>query len=277
MSQQATRKRVVITVPLSKNAALKPDEEISLRHLRRHLGAYDKVLVVPESLRLDESLFPDFRIRRFSDRCFGSVGAYNSLMLSRGFYRAFEDYEFMLHYHLDALVFADELLQWCDEGWDYIAPPWVKCKDAEWVGEPFVGNGGFSLRRIDAFLAVFQSRRLAVDPDADWQNYVAPRTGWRRMVGRPRRVLRRYWPFNGVHTEIRSYLERNQNEDLFWANNAVKFNPDFRMATFEAGLRFAFELVPRRLFEMNGNKLPFGCHAFARYDRAFWEPYLLKE
>ncbi|MGH8019526.1 MAG: DUF5672 family protein [Opitutaceae bacterium] len=264
----------MITVPLSRNAKLKPDEEISLRHLRHYLGHYDKVLVVPESLDLPD--FPDFTVRRFGDRYFGSVGAYNSLMLSRGFYTAFAGYEFMLHYHFDALVFSDQLLEWCDIGWDYIAPPWVHCKDAEWVKEPFVGNGGFSLRRIDSFLRVFQSRNLAVDPDADWEHFSAPGSKVRRVLGRPRRVLRRYWPFNGVHTEIRSYLERNQNEDLFWANNAEKYDPGFRLAPFEEGVRFAFELVPDRLFEMNGRKLPFGCHAFGRYDRAFWEPYLLK-
>ncbi|HEX9782939.1 MAG TPA: DUF5672 family protein [Opitutaceae bacterium] len=275
MSQPTSRKRVVITVPLSRSSNLKPDEEISLRHLRHFLGAYDKVLVVPKSL--DLPYFPDFQVKQFGDQYFGSVSAYNSLMLSREFYRAFGDYEFMLHYHLDALVFSDQLLQWCDAGWDYIAPPWVHCKEAEWVREPFVGNGGFSLRRIDAFLRVLKSRRLAVDPDKDWEHYILPRSKVRRLLGRPRRILRHYWPFNGVHTEIRSYLEQNQNEDLFWAHNAVKYYPNFKMAPVEEGMRFAFELVPGRLFEMNSRKLPFGCHAFGRYDRAFWEPYLLKE
>jgi hypothetical protein len=27
---------------------------------------------------------------------------------------------------------------------------------------------------------------------------------------------------------------------------------------------------------MNNHRLPFGCHAWPRYDRMFWEPYLVK-
>jgi hypothetical protein len=34
-------------------------------------------------------------------------------------------------------------------------------------------------------------------------------------------------------------------------------------------------VAPRLCFELNGRKLPFGCHAWQRYDRGFWEPYLL--
>jgi hypothetical protein len=26
---------------------------------------------------------------------------------------------------------------------------------------------------------------------------------------------------------------------------------------------------------MNGGNMPFGCHAWERYDRRFWEPHLL--
>ena len=40
-------------------------------------------------------------------------------------------------------------------------------------------------------------------------------------------------------------------------------------------LEFSFELAPRYCFMMNGRRLPFGCHAWFRYDREFWEPFLL--
>jgi len=43
----------------------------------------------------------------------------------------------------------------------------------------------------------------------------------------------------------------------------------------EEGLRFAFEGAPRMCFELNQQKLPFGCHAWAKFDRSFWEPYLI--
>jgi Protein of unknown function (DUF5672) len=41
-----------------------------------------------------------------------------------------------------------------------------------------------------------------------------------------------------------------------------------RVATVEDALQFSFETCPRECFEMNGRRLPFGCHAW-EYDRAF--------
>jgi hypothetical protein len=40
-------------------------------------------------------------------------------------------------------------------------------------------------------------------------------------------------------------------------------------------MRFAFEAEPRRCFERIGNRLPFGAHRWQKFDRAFYEPYLL--
>jgi len=47
--------------------------------------------------------------------------------------------------------------------------------------------------------------------------------------------------------------------------------------TAEIAVSFSFEVGPRYCFEKNNKMLPFSCHAWAKYDRKFWEPYLLKE
>ena len=44
--------------------------------------------------------------------------------------------------------------------------------------------------------------------------------------------------------------------------------------TVAFALAFAFEAEPRRCFERLG-RLPFGCHRWQKFDRAFWEPHLL--
>jgi hypothetical protein len=36
-------------------------------------------------------------------------------------------------------------------------------------------------------------------------------------------------------------------------------------------------MAPRFCFEQNDMRLPSGCHAWPKYDRKFWEPYLLEE
>ena len=57
----------------------------------------------------------------------------------------------------------------------------------------------------------------------------------------------------------------------------MRYLPEFKVGTLEQGLAFSFEMEPRRCLERTGGRMPFGCHAWGRYDRAFWEPYLLPE
>jgi hypothetical protein len=45
------------------------------------------------------------------------------------------------------------------------------------------------------------------------------------------------------------------NNDLFWADQAVKYLPEFKVASLEEGLRFALEAAPRVCFEMNNHEL----------------------
>lgn len=45
----------------------------------------------------------------------------------------------------------------------------------------------------------------------------------------------------------------------------------------EVGLRFGFEMWPSQSFERAIDRLPFGCHAWAKYDRSFLEPFLIPE
>ena len=84
----------------------------------------------------------------------------------------------------------------------------------------------------------------------------------------------RHHAFNGVRREMAWWTNRDdggsQNADHFWSDAAINYLPEFKIASVETGLRFAFEVAPRLCFRLNNNQLPFGCHAWARYDRAFW-------
>ena len=79
--------------------------------------------------------------------------------------------------------------------------------------------------------------------------------------------------YNNVRWDLDNW---NKNEDLFIADRAKHYYPDFKIAPLEVALRFGFESVPRYCYEQNGHKLPFGCHAWERYDPEFWEQFLLE-
>jgi len=261
---------VAVVVPLSNRPDLTADEKISIRHLTHFLSKYDKYLVVPKSLKVS---YPGFALKPFSNRFFGRTEAHKRLSFSPEFYETFSDYKYILMYHLDALVFSDQLLEWCSTDLDYIGAPFFKCDDSPWVKVPRVGNSGFSLRKVESFLKIIRSREYTNDPDDHWRAFCESRTLFSRYLNLPRKHLKRLRMFNGVRRHLKYY---EKNDDYFFADYAKHYYPEFKIASFDVGLRFAFEVAPNRCLEMNGRKLPFGCHAWARYDRKFWEPYLLK-
>ena len=271
MTSKSENKRgiVAVVVPAYKTY-LTPDEEISLRHLRHFLGGYDKYLVGPRSL---DFALSDFQIRRFKDKYFASVLDYNKLVLSPHFYKTFLDYKYILVYQLDALVFSDQLTQWCEKDFDYIGAPWLKRMDVAEEGFSNVGNGGFSLRKVDSFLKVLSSPGIVVDPAAYWDEFCANNSRLTQLVNLHKKYLKRLALFGGVKWYSR---HPHDMEDIFWSNIAPRLYPDFRIATVDEALKFSFESAPRYCFEQNNYKLPFGCHSWEKYDRDFWEDYLLR-
>ena len=126
-----------------------------------------------------------------------------------------------------------------------------------------IGNGGFSLRKVKSCL---RAMRLSADPR---RSFLAARRR-ARPGDAPWEIFRRvliFWQCRASSYQL--------NEDQFWSDAAPFYDPDFRVPTPEIGVQFAFETGPRNCFEITGRKLPFGCHAWARYDREFWKPYLL--
>jgi hypothetical protein len=264
-------KRVAVTVPLASHPELSPDEEISLRHLRHHLGHYDRFVIAPKSMDVPHD---DFEVVRFDDRYFGSANAHTRIMMRPEYYETFADYEFILTYQLDALVLSDQLLEWCDAGYDFVSAPNHGLSDRLSV----VCSGGFALRKVQSFLEVLYSDRYAVDPDEYWRKLTSGRSAAFKVANLPRRYLKRLHRFNGIDREV-AWMLRDASgvllEDEFFVNNASRFYPDFRVPPVETALRFAFDETPRIAFEMAGGRLPFGAHAWYKQDRQFYEPYLL--
>jgi len=265
--------QVAIVVPTTARQVFTQDEEISLRHLEHFLSAYPRYFVAPEGSSPTRA---GFAVEHFPTRYFGSARAHNLLLLSEEFFARFRSYKYILHYHLDALVFSDRLAQWCETDLDLIGAPWLRCDDSPWVDRARVGNGGFTLMKVESHLNVLRSTRLSIDPDEYWEELcrvIPPHHRWLQL---PRKYLKRLGIFNNVRWETRWWSSNGpMAADYFWADRAVRYWPEFRVASLEQGLEFAFEVAPRLCFELNHRRLPFGCHAWTRYDRAFWEPHLL--
>ena len=259
---------VAVVVPIYRQDLL-AEERQSLRHLDTYLGGYDRFFIAPRSLAPRRR---GFEVMPFPDRCFESVDSYSRLLLSASFYRRFERYRFMLIYQLDSLVFEDSLADWCEAGWDYLGAPWLKDPERPERGFSRVGNGGLCLRRVAACLRVLKTatdtgtvaafaRLLLTAPLPDLA---------------PHRLLKRVRVLRDARRGVAWYAGHySLNEDHFWSDRARLFDPGFRVAPVAAALGFAFERAPRYCLRRNGGRLPFGCHAWSRWDRAFWEPHLI--
>lgn len=220
-------KDVAVVIPYY-HRELTETEKISFRNCLDVLGHYPIVLIVPESM--GEEGYPpepDLLFEAVPDAWMESVESYNRMMLSKDFYSRFLQYEYILVHQLDAFVFSDSLGRFCGYGYDFIGAPWLpgmyyphNLKQCMW----YVGNGGFSLRRVSAFLNILDT-----------------------------------CPTDGI----------TMNEDIFWAS---RDSGQFRVAPVEIALHFAFERYVRQCYSLNHNQLPFGCHAWEKYDFDFWRP-----
>jgi hypothetical protein len=263
---------VAIVIPLSYDNNFNESEKISLRHLEYCLGNYHRYFIVPRGVHFS---YKDYEVLNFPAIYFGSTQAHSRLLLSKTIYQAFHNYDYVFIYHLDSLVFTDKLLYWCEQGYDFIGAPWIIGPDLPWLKISRVGNGGFSLRKVDSFMKVLNSSVRWKDHDKYWQSILRQFKGPKRYVRVFKRLLLEISYRNTVTSHINKHLETQYNEDRFWSRYANHYYPEFKIAPIEKALQFAFEANIKESYRMNNYKLPFGCHAWEKYDKSFWEPYLL--
>jgi hypothetical protein len=276
----AQKKLVAVVTPVPR-LPLTAEEQISMRHLQYYLQKYDRYIIAPRGLSVD---FPGFKVSHFPKSYFRTPKGYNLLMLSTDFYRRFIEYEFILIYQLDCLVFQRDLEAWCAKGWDYVGAPWFKdYRNDPAEGFWAVGNGGLSLRKVASSLAVLESRMIAEAPSLPRLEMPCHQTGpfeflpfFSGSANRARQDLHRRGAKKSVRSLIRQQAkDPDIHEDEFWSHQAQTFLPEFRIATPQEAVGFSFEMAPRFCFRQNSERLPFGCHAWATYDKPFWEQYLI--
>lgn len=265
-----------IVIPIYKTS-LERGEIISLKAVFKYFPAEKITFLMPKRFESIEGLIPKFKAGGylfFDDSCFQNVQAYNKLLLSRYFYTTFYNYDYILIYQLDAYVFRDELDMWISKGYSYIGAPWFKDFDKSESSEMLwaVGNGGLSLRRVNDFLDVFNYKGKVFSFSFLWKKYRSY-PFWKKCLRFPKVVIQYYFKNDTAHL----YDLFGENEDHFWSFHASKLNPNFKIAPIEDALAFAFECNPQKMFELNHQQLPFGVHAWEKYNKKFWKGYILEK
>src|SRR6478609_8254437 len=142
--------KVCVFIPIHKSDP-SHFELVSFQQCFKVFKDYPIKIVTSRQVSLDSyrNTIHQFEVLYIDEKWQKNVYSYNKLKLSNHFYDLFKDFEFLLTYELDAFVFRDELLFWCDKNFDYIGAPWFKGFATEPSTEILgVGNSGFSLRKI---------------------------------------------------------------------------------------------------------------------------------
>lgn len=223
------KNKVIIIIPNYKEV-LSEDEKLSL----------DTLIKVNQQMRLPivevTPLSMGQREGRlcFDNRYFQSIHTYSELLLTRKFWESFSEYEYILIYQLDCLIFKPNIIDWCNRGFDMIGAPWSEGYredgDKLWA----VGNGGFSLRRVSKILDFF------------------------RILGNPEVIQ-----FQGHEDAFFSHVIPQQFPFL-----------NFKVAPVEEAKYFSWETNIELMKKECQGKTPTGCHAFAKRDGKFFRSLL---
>lgn len=266
----------VIVIPIYKER-LSRNEKGSLEQCIKVFNKRKILFCAPEGLSLEEYNIENTSLKEvvfFDPQFFKNVAGYNRLLLSKHFYQNFAAFEFVLIYQLDAWVFSDQLDHWCNRGCSYIGAPWFENFEQSNNSKSLwaTGNGGFSLRKIADFMHVFESQEKIFPFQFLWSKYEKYKT-WNKLLRLPKILGLYLFKNNTSHL----YQLFGENEDHFWSFHAKELDNSFTVAKVEEAVSFAFECNPRRMFELNQQKLPFGIHAWEKYDLPFVETVLFSK
>lgn len=244
---------VVVPIHLEEPTEL---EKISLRQILAVLHRHPITFMAPETL--NTAWYEDFCVEkatvRFERFDWHGFNGYSELMLAPVFYRRFQAYEYVLVCHLDAFVFRDELLAWCQLGYDYVGSviynhhwsrPSSRWRRLSGFAPPaYYGNGGFALKKVATFL----------------------------------RITKRFKLYIGLyHLARKLQNQRSFYDDIFLANHFPKLSRRFSIAPKAVAERFAaayedWAETDLPFTNQDQASLPFGTHGWTKFNREFWEP-----
>lgn len=278
--------KIVAVVPCYKDA--QDLSAVEKRSLCNNLAKLDGVaqIVLACSTDVDASryheMFGDgFSVKFFDAGNFRSIHTYNHLLKSLSFYKAFEDFDFMLIVQTDVYIFRadyDEFLNY-----DYVGAPWsghglahLKCIHP--VSDPFfVGNGGYSLRKIASFIQVLETdARLLTN--RQMRELIERGSEFHTQSSRLHKWLAGFW-----YLRFQNSTRHGKNrlpfiyEDVFWAMCVPRACDFFKVAPTDVGFRFAFEVEVAHCFEQTSGHLPTGTHAFEKHPPKIWRPFIAEK
>lgn len=232
-----------IVIPIYKEQ-LSDTEQLSLISLYKKTNGYNHTyLVCPKGMNISKykNIYPNIHTIEFDKSFFENIYTYSQLCVSYNFYNLFGIYDYMIIYQLDTYLFKDNLKDWVNMGYDYIgAPAYAKGPILTNIKDPYLYNGGFSIRKIKTF-------RYLTDPNSK---------------------------FRILNTLSDDEISKIKYEDMYFTNiipNTYGFK--LNLPKWNIAIQFSFD-IPNSSEEHVKNftkqiissiPLPTGCHGFSKH------------
>lgn len=282
-------KKCIIVIPVYKDIPNNLEKASFIQGLKI-LSRHDICIISHTGCRLDwynnvaNKFNKIINVAYFPSSYFSSVEGYNDLCFSAEFYERFSDYEYMCIYQLDAWVFKDEIEYWCNQGYDYIGAPIFYPYNAKRFTPKVcgIGNGGFCIRRISHCLKMINSnqKKPFIKPlpliRLYWNYFLYDEKFTKNILRRIGIIPTLLMKMFGIRNSIEYYRINHINEDMIFGTWSTKsWGSNGNVPTADVALKFSFEVHPEMLFNKNNQQLPFGCHAFEKWDyESFWSKFI---
>lgn len=253
-------KKLIVVVPLY-TSDLDAVEWLALDKMYSLLAdRYPIAILCPVGMDCSEIVerFPSVEVRTMAAHNFVSIDSYNAMMLCSDVYDLFLDAKYMLIYQTDCYLFNDQIESFLDLDYDYIGAPWLpKPKYLKWYNRVWIS--------IQRFIFSFGRGKKRL------RHSLYYRVGNGGLCLRKIEAMRRVTSQKEIIAQWLNSEYDIKNEDVYFS----LFEPSLSIAPFEVGLRFAFDTQPALAYRFNENKLPMGCHAWARENTwGFWRDHI---
>ena len=154
--------KLAIVVPTQKSYLNYIEKEVINRISQLYSKRFSLFFVIPEDSKINYQAKGFKNIYLDPTFFYTDIQGHNSLMVDVNFYKIFENFNFMLIHHLDAIILKDEIESWIAKDYSYVGGPSVgksfiykKPKSLK-----FFCNGGLSLRKNADFIKVLNSKKI---------------------------------------------------------------------------------------------------------------------
>ena len=249
--------QVAILIPTHKTEFDHYETKSILRVIKLYQNKFDIFFICPDNLKNKFDIY-NINVEPFPNIFFSNHSQYNKLCMDKNFYNRFKKYKYILISQIDSIVLDDKLTYWCKHNLSYIGGPSYHKKliSKKPKSPKFFCNGGFSLRKVEDFIKLFDSKNIYLkNIDFKIINQICFRGYFIKFL----KLLIKSILFRNKNYFINNFF---LNEDVFFTYFAKLFFKEFKVPKDTKQCAYFALSEGVDYYIKKYNKIPFGIHGY---------------